>query len=133
MLLLVFTVYTCHMTLRWFCYDAAQSSQCMRFLYYRICIKPLFKHARLAIKRSQTPNFCMDLHLCPYFVCASSEGSGETVWMRNLARAFTSRICDKSQILMNWLYTVLLYLLRRIFRLFHPLLWRGVPVTNYVP
>ena len=135
MLILVCAVNTCHMTLFWFCYDAAQSSQCVRFLYYRICVKPLFKHARLAIKRSQTPCFLHGPSSMP-LLCLCEQ---RRLW-RDCADAAQSHqslhfshICDKSQILMNWLYTVLLYLLRRNFRLFHPLLWRGVPVTNYVP
>ena len=36
-------------------------------------------------------------------MCANSEGSGETVQMRGLARAFAGRLCDKYQNLMSWL------------------------------
>ena len=39
--------------------------------------------------------FGRSLHLHPYFLCANSEGSGETVQMRRIARAFAGRLCDK--------------------------------------
>ena len=35
------------------------------------------------------------LRLLPFFMCAKSEGSGETVRMRRLACAFVGRLCDK--------------------------------------
>ena len=35
------------------------------------------------------------LRLLPYFMCANSEGSGETARMRRLARAFAGRLYDK--------------------------------------
>ena len=41
--------------------------------------------------------------LLPYFMCANSEGSGETVRMRRLAWAFAGRLCDKYHNLMSWL------------------------------
>ena len=41
------------------------------------------------------------LLLLPYFVCANSEGSGETVQMHRLAWAFAGRLCDKYQNLMS--------------------------------
>ena len=34
---------------------------------------------------------------------ANSEGSGETVRMRRLARGFAGRLCDKYHNLMSWL------------------------------
>ena len=40
------------------------------------------------------------LHLRPYFMCANSEGSGETARMRRLTWAFGGRLCDKYQNLM---------------------------------
>ena len=39
----------------------------------------------------------------PYFMCANSEGSCETVRMHRLAWAFTGRLCDKYHNLMSWL------------------------------
>ena len=43
------------------------------------------------------------LRLLPYFMCANSEGSGETARMRRLAWAFAARLCDKYHNLMSWL------------------------------
>ena len=37
------------------------------------------------------------------FMCANSEGSGETVRMRRLAWALAGRLCDKYHNLMSWL------------------------------
>ena len=42
--------------------------------------------------------FGQTLHLLPYFMCANSEGSGETARMRSLTRAFAVRLCDKYHI-----------------------------------
>ena len=39
--------------------------------------------------------------LRPFFMCANSEGSGQTVWMRKLAWALAGRLCDKYHILMS--------------------------------
>ena len=36
-------------------------------------------------------------------MCANSEGSGETAWMRRLARVFAGRLCDKYHNLLSWL------------------------------
>ena len=38
----------------------------------------------------------------PYFVCASSEGSGETEPMVRVVRVLAARQCDKYQELMCW-------------------------------
>ena len=40
-------------------------------------------------------NFDQRPHLYPFFVYASSKGSGETVYMSKLARAFVVRRCNK--------------------------------------
>ena len=48
--------------------------------------------------------FGRTLRLLPYFMCANSEGSGETARMRRLACAFAGRLCDKFNNLMSWLY-----------------------------
>ena len=45
--------------------------------------------------------FGRTLRLFPYFICAHSKGSGNTVRMRRLAWAFAGRLCDKY--LMSWL------------------------------
>ena len=36
-------------------------------------------------------------------MCAKSEGSGETEWVRRLAWAFAGRLCDKYHNLISWL------------------------------
>ena len=43
------------------------------------------------------------LRLFPYFMCANSEGSGETAQMRRLAWAFPGRLYDKYHNFMSWL------------------------------
>ena len=48
-------------------------------------------------------SFGRTLRLLPYFMCANSEGSGETAQMRKLAWAFAGRLCYKYHNLMNWL------------------------------
>ena len=47
--------------------------------------------------------FDRTLRLPPYFMCANSEGSGETARMLRLAWAFAGRLCDKYHNLMSWL------------------------------
>ena len=47
--------------------------------------------------------FGWTLRLLPYFMCANSEGSGETARMRRLAWAFAGRLCAKYYNLMSWL------------------------------
>ena len=47
--------------------------------------------------------FGWTLRLLQYYMCAKSEGSGETARMRRLAWAFAVRLCDKYHNLMNWL------------------------------
>ena len=47
--------------------------------------------------------FSQTLCLLPYYMCANSEGSGETAQMRRLVWAFAGRLCDKYQNLMSWL------------------------------
>ena len=42
------------------------------------------------------------LNYIPFF-SESREGTGETVRMHSLVLAFTARICDKNQVLVNWL------------------------------
>ena len=46
---------------------------------------------------SRCQNIFLSLRLGPFLECATSEGSGETAWMRRLVRAFAARgICDIS-------------------------------------
>ena len=47
--------------------------------------------------------FYRTLRLLPYFMCANSEGSGETARMRKLAWSFAGRLCGKYHKLMSWL------------------------------
>ena len=47
--------------------------------------------------------FGRTLCLLPYFICANSEGSGETAQMCKLAWTFAGRQCDKNHNLMSWL------------------------------
>ena len=62
----------------------------------------LFVLCKLFFKRARA-DFGRTLHLVPYFICATIEGSGETAWMHRLARAFAGRLCDKYHNLMSWL------------------------------
>ena len=63
----------------------------------------------LTNKHAQSSNgakcliFGRPFRLLPYFMCANSEGSGETARMRRLAWAFTRRLRDKYHNLMSWL------------------------------
>ena len=53
--------------------------------------------------------FGWTLRLLPYFMCANSEGSGETARMRRLDRAFAGRLCDKYHNLMSGSFTDTLF------------------------
>ena len=48
-------------------------------------------------------DFWSTLRLLPYFMCANSEGSGDTAQMRRLAWVFAGCLCDKYHNLMSWL------------------------------
>ena len=48
-------------------------------------------------------SFGRTLCLLPYFMCANTEGSGETARMRRLAVAFACRLYGKYNNLMSWL------------------------------
>ena len=52
--------------------------------------------------------FGQTFYLLPYFVCANSEGSGETAWISRLAQAFAGRLCDKYPLLMSWVLQTLM-------------------------
>ena len=53
-------------------------------------------------------DFGRTLRLLLYFMCANSDGSGETMLMRRLTWAFAGRFCDTYHNLMSWLvYTLL--------------------------
>ena len=40
-------------------------------------------------------HFDLSMHLRTFVVCASSEGSGETLWIRRFILAYAARIADK--------------------------------------
>ena len=53
--------------------------------------------------KSVCPKHQIRFCLFQYFMCANSEGSGETARMRRLAWAFAGRLCDKYHNLISWL------------------------------
>ena len=69
--------------------------------------RPPYTHSSNAHAQPSTGARCRifgrTLCLLPYFMCASSEGSGETARMRRLAGAFAGRLCGKYHNLMSWL------------------------------
>ena len=66
--------------------------------------------------------FGRTLRLLPYFMCANSEGSGETARMRRLGWAFAGRLCDKYYNLMSWLISLFRRRLRdHLFLIIHEL------------
>ena len=80
-------------------------SQLMRLWHLSPSVYSIFKHACTAIQWDYTSDFWSDPLLCllPYFMCANSEGSGETARMQSLAWAFAVRLCDSYHNLMSWL------------------------------
>ena len=55
------------------------------------------------------------LRLLPYFICANSEGSGETARMCMLAWVFAGRLCDKYHNLKSWLIVTFFGQLQQFF------------------
>ena len=55
---------------------------------------------------------CQIVLRLPYFVCASSEGSGESVAMHRLVWAFTAPWCDNYHNFMCWVLYVSVYILK---------------------
>ena len=49
---------------------------------------------------TEAPNFCLSVHLHSYLAYASNEGSGESAYLRRLARAFVVQQCDTYRCLM---------------------------------
>ena len=66
------------------------------------CVKSPLKRACAAIWWVRGLRFCMTRSLLPYFVHASSEGSGGTARMLKLAWAIAARQCDKYQNFLCW-------------------------------
>ena len=65
---------------------------------YRIIIKSHCKNACVAINGAGALIFDLIFHQHPFLMHASSVGSGETVHMHSLARAFSARPSDCSEI-----------------------------------
>ena len=61
------------------------------------------------INGARSLNFGRTLCVFPYFICANSEGSGETVQMCRLAWAFVGRLFDKYHNLMGWLLNIIIF------------------------
>ena len=78
--------------------------------------------------------FCPTLCLRPYFMCANSEGSGQTARMRRLARAFAGRLCDKYHNLMSWLISLFSFSLSYLYRtvIDHVLHWYNLPYPYHI-
>ena len=76
------------------------------FATYRICANASNKRPCWRIQQTRGLNFGLpqksSLHRHPYFVYASSEGSGESVHMRRLGWAFAARWCGKYRNLVYW-------------------------------
>ena len=67
----------------------------MRLWYFLSSVNSFFKRACAAVQWARSLMFGRTLPLRPYFyMCANSEGSGETARMRRLAWAFAGRQCD---------------------------------------
>ena len=79
-------------------------SQLMRFTwYFSSSLNSFFKRAHVQPSSgTRWLIFGRTIRLLPYFMCANSEGSGETARMRRLAWAFAGRLCDKHHNLMNY-------------------------------
>ena len=73
--------------------------------YTGFTITVLIPHAQNAdiASKVEGQTFNLSLHQHPYFVYASSEGSGNTLWMCRLIEALAASHYDKYQNLMCWL------------------------------
>ena len=67
-----------------------QLSHLMRLWHFSSSVNSFFKRACAAIQWLWMSDVWSDLRLLPYFMCANSEGSGETARMRRLTWAFVS-------------------------------------------
>ena len=69
--------------------------------------RSLYTHSSNAHSQPSSGARCLifgqTLRLLPYFMCANSDGSGETARMRRLTWAFPCRLCGKYHNLMSWL------------------------------
>ena len=80
----------------------AHLSHLMRLWYFLSSLNS-FKSACVPSSVARCLIFVRTLRLCPYFMCANSEGSGEIAQMRRLTWAFTGHLCDAYHNLMSWL------------------------------
>ena len=72
---------------------------CQEIWYFLFSVISFFSHPS---NEARCMIFGWTLRLLPYFMCANSDGSGETSGMRRLAWAFAGRQCDKYHNLMSW-------------------------------
>ena len=101
------------------------------FLYFLIrassgdygTFRPQYTHSSNAHAQPSSGARCLifgwTLHSLPYFMCANSEGSGETGSMHRLAWAFAGRLIDKYHNLMSWLIHIFSYFLFLKCRTYH--------------
>ena len=76
------------------------------FIYFHTsCVRTAKALARLCGCAGSPQPSLVAYVILPYFMCANSEGSGETARMRRLAWVFAGRlhVCDKYHDLMSWL------------------------------
>ena len=73
------------------------------FVHRKLILQTCMHSHHSAISGARCLIFGRTLRLLPYLKCANSEGYGETVQMRRLARAIADRLCDKFHNLMSWL------------------------------
>ena len=66
-------------------------------------LKSLNKHACKLSSGVRGVNLGQNLYLYHCFMCANTEGSGETAHFYRLVRAFAARICNKYKNRVNWL------------------------------
>ena len=78
-------------------------SHLMRLWHVLSSVNSFFEwHTQLS-SEARCPIFGRTLCLLLYFMCANSEGCGETARMHRLAWALAGRICGKYHNLMSWL------------------------------
>ena len=80
----------------------SQMNNLMRLWHFSSSVNAFFKRTRAAIQWARRLIFGRTLRLLPHFMCANSEGSGESTRMRKFACAFAGRLCDKYPNLMSW-------------------------------
>ena len=78
-------------------------SQHMRIILNAHSQKTLINAHTDVSSKARGLTFGLSLHQHPYFVYLHSKGSGESVHLHRLARAFAARLCDKYENLKTWL------------------------------